>query len=92
MGLYKWEEILKNCIKDNTIKSIHLQHIPKLKDSDNWQAAEFLGRVQYDFKYTSVDGGLVRLRGKLFYVNIKQIQVLQKLYKWDIKKQIKVIE
>ncbi len=52
MQNFKWEEILRNAVTDNKIQSKYLKHIPKIKDCDNWNEAEFLGRVEYEFKYS----------------------------------------
>ena len=89
---YKWEEILRNCVSGNSVKSIELQHIPKLKDCNSWYEAIFLGRVRHKFKFTTLDGGLVRKSGKLYYVNAKQIMALARLYKWNTSNVINVIE
>ena len=89
---YKWEEILRNCIKNNTIKSSYLQHIPKLKDCENWQEVIFIGRVHYQFKLTTIDGGLVKNAGKLYYINAKQMMTLASFYKWPTERLVSVIE
>lgn len=75
----------------NSIQAKFLQHIPKIKDCENWQKAEFLGRVKHDFKLTKMDGGLVRYNGKIYYINVNQIMVLANMYKWNTGKSITVI-
>jgi hypothetical protein len=92
MADYKWEEILRNCISDNKIKASHLQHIPQLKTCDNWSDAKFIGRVLHKFKYTVYDGGLVKLSGRIYYINSKQIQAVTTFIRWDTSNLIKVIE
>lgn len=92
MSDYKWEEILRNCVTNGTIKSNHLQHIPKLKDCENWRDVIFLGRVKYSFKYTSLDGALIKRSGKIYYINNRQIMALAHLYKWETSKEVKVID
>ncbi|MCG8569218.1 MAG: hypothetical protein MJB14_03685 [Spirochaetes bacterium] len=89
---YKWEEILRNCVTKNSIKAVYLEHIPKLKDCENWGQAIFLGRVRHQFKLTSIDGGLVRFKGKLYYINAKQIVALAKTHKWNTSNIINVTE
>jgi hypothetical protein len=92
MADYKWEEILRNSIKDNKIKASHLEHIPQLKTCDNWSEAQFLGRVNHEFKYTTYNGGLVKLSGRIYYINHKQIQAVTTFIRWDTTNIIKVIE
>ena len=82
MGDMKYEELLRHSIVDNKIKATHLSHIPKLKTCDKWDDVAFLGRVKYQFKYTEYDGGLVKLNGRLYYINNKQIQSLISYVKW----------
>jgi len=83
-------DFFSNNFDGNSIKAKHLQHVPKLKDCDNWSKAEFLGRVKYDFKLSKLDGGLIRYAGKVYYINLNQIMVLANLYKWNTGKNIKV--
>jgi hypothetical protein len=80
---YNWEEILRNCVTDNTIKALYLEHIPKLVDCNDWKNAIFLGRVRHKFKLTEVDGGLVKSNGKLYFINAKQIIALARVCKWN---------
>ena len=92
MSDYKYEELLRNSIIDNKIKANHLKHIPKLKTCDRWQDVIFLGRVNYKFKHSTYDGGLVKLNGKIYYINSKQIQSLVGFTKWNTSNIINVIE
>ncbi len=89
---YNYEEILRNSVIDNTIKANHLKHIPKLKTCDRWQDVIFLGRVNYSFKHSTYNGGLVKYNGKIYYINAKQIQSLINFTKWNTSNIIKVIE
>jgi hypothetical protein len=75
----------------HSMKASHLQHVPKMKDCENWTKVEFLGRVKHEFKLSKLDGGLVRYNGKIYYININQIMVLAGLYKWNTGKSIKVL-
>jgi hypothetical protein len=92
MAEYKWEEILRNCIKANKIKAVHLQHIPQLKTCDNWEDTRFLGRVNHKFKLTTYNGGLIKLSGRIYYINIRQIQAISYLIRWDTTNIIKVVD
>lgn len=85
-------EVLRNSVKNGTIQEKHLKHLPKLKDCESWQTADFIGRVKCKFKYSSMDGGLVKYAGKLYYITSQQIGVLAGVYKWNTNKMIKVIK
>lgn len=87
-----WDDILKNALVDGSIKSKYLSHIPKMKDCENWGKVDFLGRVKCEFKYSKLDGGLIRYQGNLYYINISQIMVLANMYKWNTLKSIRIIE
>ncbi len=92
MSDYKYEELLRNCVVDNKIKSTHLKHIPKLKACDRWQDVTFLGRVNYSFKHSNYDGGLIKFNSKIYYINAKQIQSLSSYVKWNTENIINVVE
>lgn len=85
-------DFLNSSFDGKSISAKHLQHIPKMMDCENWPKVEFLGRVACEFKFSKIDGGLIRYLGKLYYVNMNQIKVLSGMYKWDLKKQISVIK
>ncbi|HNZ26719.1 MAG TPA: hypothetical protein PK385_09970 [Spirochaetota bacterium] len=89
----KYEELLRNSIVDNKIKAAHLRHIPKLKTCDNWGQTEFIGRVNFKFKFTEMDGGLIKFNGRIYYINNRQIQSLMNYVKWNnLNNVISVIE
>lgn len=92
MSDYKYEEILRNSVVDNKIKAEHLRHIPKLKTCDRWHDVIFLGRVNHKFKHSHYDGGLVKLNGKIYYINAKQIQSIVSFTKWNTSNIINVID
>ena len=91
MSDIKWEDILRNSIIDNTIKASYLEHLPKLMTCDNWDNAIFIGRVSYQFKITNYEGALVKYDGKLYYINLKQVQAVSNFVKWNTSNIIKVI-
>ncbi|HOV13620.1 MAG TPA: hypothetical protein PK771_05000 [Spirochaetota bacterium] len=91
MSNFKIEEVLRNAVNDNRIKSSHLKHLPQLKTCDNWGQATFLGRVSFKFQYSNYEGGLVKLNGKLYYINQKQIQAVSTFVKWNTAHYIEVI-
>ncbi len=87
----KYNDILRNCVKDGKISENHLRHIPKLMNCESWQDAEFLGRVNHKFDHSTMDGGLIKFAGKIYYINNKQITALNYFYKWNTLKEIQVI-
>lgn len=92
MSEIKWQEILRDCVKENTIKSIHLRKIPKLLTCEHWDKATFLGRVSHTFAHSKLDGGLIKYEGRIYYINIKQISALISYIKWPTHKYLKVID
>ncbi|HPO50232.1 MAG TPA: hypothetical protein PLO89_07920 [Spirochaetota bacterium] len=92
MSNFKIEEVLRNAVADNKIKASHLKHLPQLKTCDSWSQAVFLGRVSFKFKYSEYEGGLIKLNGKLYYINQKQIQAVSSFVKWNTSRYIDVID
>ena len=91
MSNFKIEEALRNAVNDNKIKATHLKHLPQLKTCDAWSQVTFLGRVSFKFKYSNYEGGLVKLNGKLYYINQKQIQAVSTFVKWNTAHYIEVV-
>lgn len=91
MSNYKIEEVLRNAVADNKIRATHLKHIPQLKTCDTWDQVTFLGRVNFKFKYSNYDGGLIKLNGKIYYINQKQIQAVSSLIRWNTSNYIDVV-
>lgn len=85
-----------NAIKEikNTgkISSKFLAHVPKLKDCENWGKANFLGKINYAFSLSKLDGGLIELGGNIYYINSAQLQFIAKEWKWKTNNAITVVE
>jgi hypothetical protein len=92
MARFKWQELLKNSIKGDTIKASSLRKIPHLKNCPYWDQAEFVGRVSYQLPFASYEGGLVRYDGRLYYVNRAQILALSRYVRWNLRKVVTVME
>lgn len=86
-----WEKILRDSVKDGTIKRTHLNKIPVLKNCTNWKEIEVLGAVQCDSKTVHYDGVMVHHRGKIYYVKGKTWQALQEFLKIKKVEKLKVV-
>jgi hypothetical protein len=63
-----------------------------LKTTDNWKKVELVGWVDHQMKYTHYKGGLVKLNGKLYFVQDKTIKALQEFMNWNFPTKIKVVD
>ncbi len=88
----KWQDALRHSVSKETIKSSTLRRTPHLKDCPHWERAVFMGRVTYNVKVATYDGGLVEYEGKVYYVNRSQIEALRSFVRWNLRKTITVIE
>ena len=87
----KWQEVLKDSVHNDSVRSTHLRKIPHLKTCLYWDQAEFLGRIDYRRVLAVYDGGLVKYDGRLYYINKAQIRALSKWVRWDLEKTLTVI-
>ncbi|MCL2154483.1 MAG: hypothetical protein FWH53_02335 [Leptospirales bacterium] len=88
----EWERILVDSVKDGAIKELHLRKLPVLKTVDNWKRVELVGLVDHQMKYTHYKGGLVKVNGKLYFVQEKTINALQEFVKLDFPRKIVVVK
>jgi hypothetical protein len=88
----KWQDLLKDSIKGNSIKSSSLRKIPQLKACPHWDRAVFLGTISHQVAFASYEGGLVKYDGLIYYVSASQIEALRSYVRWNQKKRIAVIE
>jgi len=86
----EWEKVLADSVKNGVIKEIYLQKIPVLKAIDNWRSLELVGWVEHQMKHTYYKGGLVKLNGKIYFVQDKTIKALQEFMDWKFPLKIKV--
>ena len=86
----EWERILVDSVKDGVMKELHLRKLPVLKTVDNWKKVELIGWIEHQMKHTYYKGGLVKLNGKLYFVQEKTIKALQEFMNWDFPVKIKV--
>lgn len=88
----KWQEILRDEVKGDTIRLAALRKVPQLKDCPRWDLAEFLGCVTYRLPFATYDGGLVKYGGRLYYVSRAQMEALRPFVHWNTKKQLVVLD
>ncbi|MCS7206074.1 MAG: hypothetical protein NZ853_10295 [Leptospiraceae bacterium] len=88
----QWERILKDSVKDGTIRELHLRHIPTLKNCENWNDVEEIGLVDHRTKYAHYKGILVKYGERIYFVPEKRMQALAPYRPWKTKKVIKVID
>jgi hypothetical protein len=88
----KWQDLLKDSVKGNSIKASSLRRIPQLKTCPYWDRAEFLGTISHRVALANYDGGLVKYDGRIYYVNRSQIEALRAYVRWNQRKKITVLE
>ena len=88
----EWEKILVDSVKDGTIKELYLRKLPVLRTVDNWKKVEFVGLIDHQMKYTYYKGGLVKLNGKLYFVQDKTIKALEEFMKCEFPRKIVVLK
>ena len=88
----EWEKILVDSVVNGTIKELYLRKLPVLKTVDNWKRVELVGWIDHQMKYTYYKGGLVKLNGRLYFVQDKTIKALQEFMKWDFPAKIVVLK
>lgn len=72
----EWEKILTNAVKDGKIRELHLRKIPRLKTCDNWREVEPIGWIDYPMRFAHYKGGLVKLKGKIYFVTEQTLNAL----------------
>jgi hypothetical protein len=90
--MLKWQDLLDDSVKNETIKSSILRKIPQLKACPYWDRAVFLGTISHRLRFANYDGGLVKYNGRIYYVNRSQIEALRGFVHWDRRKHITVVE
>ena len=88
----KWQDLLKDSVKGNSIKASSLRKIPQLKDCPHWDRAVFLGTISHRVAMATYAGGLVNYDGRIYYVNASQIEALSAFVRWNQRKRITVLD
>ena len=88
----EWERILKDSVKDGSIRELHLRKVPVLKTCENWGDVHEIGLINHQTKYAHYKGVLVKYGERLFYVSEERMQALAPYRQWKAKNHIKVTE
>ncbi|APH41302.1 Uncharacterized protein A9P81_1502 [Leptospira interrogans serovar Copenhageni/Icterohaemorrhagiae] len=88
----EWEKVLRDSVKDNKIKELHLRKVPTLKTCDDWSKVREIGLIDHKSKYAHYKGGLVKYGDALFLVTDERLQAIAPYRKWEFKSKIKVEE
>lgn len=86
----EWEKILRDSVKEGSIKELYLRRVPTLKTCDDWNKVKEIGLIDHKTKYAHYKGGLVKYGEGLFYVSEERLQALAPFRKWEFKTKIKV--
>jgi hypothetical protein len=87
----EWDAILQDAVQDGQIRELHLKKIPVLKTCDNWKKVEPIGWVDHRTNLAYYKGGLVKLKGRLYFVSDKTIDALAEFINFKFKIKINVI-
>lgn len=88
----EWERVLRDAVKDNSIKELYLTRIPSLKTCEDWRKVKEVGLVDHKTKYAHYKGGLVKYGEKIYYVTEERIEAIAPYRSWNFKKKIKVTD
>lgn len=88
----EWEKILRDAVKDNTIKELYLRKVPSLKTCEDWKLVKEIGLVDHKTKYAHYKGGLVKYGDRLFFVIDQRLDAIAPFRAWNFKLKIKVTD
>ena len=88
----EWERILRDSVREGTIRELHLRKVPTLKTCENWNDVKELGLIDHRTKYAHYKGVLVKYGDRLFYVSEERMQALAPFKSWKAKNRLKVTD
>ncbi len=88
----EWEYVLRDAVKGNSIKELHLRKLPSLKTVDDWQKVQEIGLVDHKTKYAHYKGGLVKYGDRLYFVAEQRLEAISPFRQWNFKNKIKVTD
>ncbi len=88
----EWEKVLRDAVKEGSIKELHLRKVPSLKTCEDWNKVAELGLVDHKTKYAYYKGGLVKYGDRLFFVSQERLDAVSPFRKWDFKTKIKITD
>jgi len=78
-------------LKHSRIRELYLYQVPILKTVDDWGAVKEIGKVSFQGKHASYNGGLIEYKGKIYFVKDSTIVALTSFRKWNFKAKIEVV-
>lgn len=87
-----WDYILRDAVKDGSIKELHLRKIPSLKTVDDWTKVQEVGLVDHRTKYAHYKGALVKYGERLYFVAEQRLEAIAPFRPWNFKVKIKVTD
>ncbi len=87
-----WEHILRDSVKENKIRELHLRNVPILKNCENWMDVKEIGTINHRTKYAQYKGLLVKYGDSLYYISDKKMEALKPFRSWNSRTQISVTE
>jgi hypothetical protein len=87
----EWDSILQDVVQDGSIRELYLKRIPVLITCDNWKKVEPIGWVDHKTNLAYYKGGLVKLKGRIYFVSDKTIDALAEFINIKFKSKINVI-
>ena len=88
----EWEKILRDAVKENSIKELHLRKVPSLKTCEDWKKVAEVGLVDHKTKYAHYKGGLVKYGDRLYFVADQRLEALTPFRAWNFKSKIKITD
>lgn len=87
-----WDYVLKDAVKDNAIRELHLKKVPTLKTCEDWKKVVEIGLIDHKTKYAHYKGALVKLGESLYFVDEKVLDAISPFRTWSFKQKIKVTD
>ncbi|MEQ8352518.1 MAG: hypothetical protein RH862_13590 [Leptospiraceae bacterium] len=88
----EWEKVLRDSVKNGTIRELHLRHVPVLKTCENWNAVEEVGLIDHQTRFAHYKGIIVKYGERIFYVPEKRMEALAPYRPWKTKVRLKVTD
>jgi hypothetical protein len=86
----EWDTILQDATQNGQIRELYLKRIPVLKTCDNWRKVEPIGWVDHRTNLAYYKGGLVRLKGRVYFISDQTIDALAEFINFKFKLKINV--
>jgi hypothetical protein len=88
----EWDSILQNVVQDGSIRELYLKRIPVLINCDNWTKVEPVGWVDHKTNLAYYKGGIVKLKGRIYFVSDKTIDALAEFINIKFKTKINIVQ